>query len=98
MAMVQPQAMACGLPIICTTNTGGADLIGDDNKAGYVIPIRDVEALKAKILNLYENRALTHEMGQNAKARVSQDLTWADYGARYANNIQKLVRARQKCT
>ena len=50
MAMVQCQAMACGLPLICTTNTGGADLIGGEGHAGYVVPIRDVEALKARIL------------------------------------------------
>jgi glycosyltransferase involved in cell wall biosynthesis len=27
MAMVQLQALACGLPLICTTNTGGEDLL-----------------------------------------------------------------------
>ena len=27
MAMVQMQALACGLPLICTTNTGGEDLL-----------------------------------------------------------------------
>ena len=28
--MVQAQAMACGLPVICTTNTGGSEIIDDD--------------------------------------------------------------------
>ncbi|WP_421917730.1 glycosyltransferase family 4 protein [Mameliella sp.] len=94
MAMVQCQAMACGLPLICTTNTGGADLIGGEGHAGHVVPIRDVEALKARILHLYENRDLAAEMGRRAQARVSNGLTWADYGDRYAANIRRIVAER----
>ena len=39
------EAMACGLPVICTTNTGGEDLI-KQNESGFVIPIRDIKSLK----------------------------------------------------
>lgn len=91
MAMVQCQAMACGLPLICTTNTGGADLIGGDGHAGYVIPIRDVDTLKARLLHLYENRDLCAEMGMRAKARVERGFTWKDYGDRYAANIRRIT-------
>ena len=50
--MVQPQAMACGLPIIHTTNTGGEDIVRDGID-GFIVPIRDVESLKSKILYTY---------------------------------------------
>ena len=43
LSMVQLEAMACGLPLICTTNTGGEDIITDE-KDGFVVPIRDVRA------------------------------------------------------
>lgn len=92
--MVQCQAMACGLPLICTTNTGGADLVGEDGEAGYVVPIRDVEALKARIRHLYANPDLARKMGQRAKARVAQGLTWKDYGDRYAANIHRILAER----
>lgn len=92
LAMVQPQAMACGLPLICTTNTGGEDLI-EDGKEGFVIPIRDVDALKEKILYLYENPAICQEMGQAARKKVQTGFTWEDYGnrmiAEYANILKK---------
>ena len=42
LAMVQAQAMACGLPVICTTNTGGSEIV-DDDISGYIIPIRNIE-------------------------------------------------------
>jgi len=100
MAMVQAQAMACGLPLICTTNTGGADLIGGDGNAGYVVPIRDVDALKARILHLYENRDLAAKMGGRAGTLVADGLTWKDYGDRYAASIRRIVAEKRakKCS
>jgi len=79
LAMVQPQAMACGLPVICTTNTGGEDIVRD-GEDGFIIPIRDVNALKEKILFMYENQDVCREMGQSAKERVASGFTWDDYG------------------
>ena len=52
--MVLVQAMACGLPVITTTNTGAADAVRE-GRDGFIIPIRDVAALKEKILYFYEN-------------------------------------------
>jgi len=78
-AQVIPQAMACGLPVICTTNTAGEDVI-EDQIEGFVIPIRNVQAIKDKILFLYENRDVCYQMGQAAKKRVQNALTWDDYG------------------
>lgn len=90
MAYVQAQAMACRLPLICTTNTGGEDLI-TDGKEGFVIPIRDVEALKEKILYLYENQDICYEMGQAAMRKVQQGFTWDDYGNKIYAEYQRVL-------
>lgn len=79
--MVLVQAMASGLPLICSTNTGGADLIAEDRE-GFVVPVRDVDALKQKILFLYENPDIRAEMADAARARAEADFTWDHYGAR----------------
>ena len=79
LAMVQPQAMACGLPLIITTNTGGADLVRE-GREGFILPIRDVAALKEKILYCYENPEEARRMGEAARERVRTGFTWADYG------------------
>ena len=47
--MVILQAMACGLPVIATNNAGGSEII-DDGIDGYIIPTRDKEKLKEKIV------------------------------------------------
>jgi glycosyltransferase involved in cell wall biosynthesis len=90
-AMVQFQAMACGLPLICTTNTGGEDLITKDGEEGFVIPIRDVDTIKEKILYLYNNQDIAKEMGQKAKVKVQNGFTWDDYGKRYIENLQMVL-------
>ena len=92
MAMVQLEAMACGLPLVCTTNTGGDDIISEGNE-GFVIPIRDVEALKEKLLYLYENRVIAEEMGERARAKVSRGFSWDDYGSRVMKQYTKILES-----
>ncbi len=90
LALVQLQAMACGLPLICTTNTGGEDLI-EEGEEGYVIPIRDIGALKEKLVYLYENPAEREEMGQKAEQKARGNFSWDDYGRRTMENYQRIM-------
>lgn len=91
LATVQLQAMACGLPLICTTNTGGDDVI-KDGVEGFVVPIRNVEKLKEKISYFYENPDICRLMGQSAKKRVSRGFTWDDYGNRIIPLYEKIFK------
>ena len=91
MAMVQLQAMACGLPLICSENSGGEDLISKQAEEGFVIPIRDVDTLKEKLLYLYNNPTVAYEMGFKAKAKISSGYTWNDYGGRYVENLKSIL-------
>lgn len=84
------QAMVCGLPVIATENTGGPDIIRD-GKDGFIIPIRDIEALKNKILYLYQNKEICKIMGQSAKERVSKGFTWDDYGEKMIKAYENIV-------
>jgi len=95
LAMVQPQAMACGLPVICTTNTGGEDIVRN-GKDGFIIPIRDVEKLKEKLVYLYENPEICRQMGQSAKQRVSTGFTWDDYGDKMIKEYRRILKRNQK--
>ena len=91
LAMVTAQAMACGLPIIATTNTGAADLVVDGTD-GFIVPVRDVDALAEKMLRLCENREASEAMGTSALERVRSNFRWADYGDR----ILKAYRASER--
>jgi len=78
LGLVILEAMAHGVPVIVSENTIGLEAVRDGSD-GFVVPIRDVEALKDRILRLYENRRLCDEMGQNASERA-REFTWEKYG------------------
>jgi glycosyltransferase involved in cell wall biosynthesis len=90
LAMVQAMAMACGLPVVITTHTGGEDIVRD-KVDGFIVPIRDVDALKEKILYLYENEAARRTMGASARERVKQGFTWKDYGERMIAHYHRIL-------
>ena len=43
-ALVQQEALSCGLPIIVTPNAGGEDLV-EEGKTGHIIPIRSPQSI-----------------------------------------------------
>ena len=90
--MVVPQAMSCELPVIVTENVGAADIVAN-GESGFIIPIRDIEALKQKLLFLYENQENCREMGIAARQAVKNGQTWDDYGERLVNFLRSLAPA-----
>ena len=87
--MVQAQAMACGLPIIATENTGAGEFV-ESEKNGFIVPSRDIEDLKAKISYFYKNREESKRMGKAAKTTIENGFSWSDYGARYSQNLEDI--------
>lgn len=90
--MVIAQAMAAGLPVIATENTGGPDII-EEGKSGFIVPIRSVEALKEKLLWFYDHPEERQAMGDAAAARVASGFTWSDYGGRMVAAYEALLGA-----
>lgn len=91
LALVILQAMACGLPVICSTNTGALDIVRN-GVDGFIIPIRNVEAIQEKLLLLYKNQDLLAMMGRSALERVSSGFTWDDYGNKITDCYKRLLK------
>lgn len=86
-AMVILQALACGIPVICTNNSGGSELI-KNKKHGYVLKIRDVDALKEKMLIYYEmGKKLDFTKKKIKENRTS--ISWDVYGERVISSYKK---------
>lgn len=79
LALVQAQAMACGIPIIATVNTGAEDLFSDGVE-GFIVPIRDANAIAEKIAQLLKRQNDREMMGQAARKRVAEIGGWNSYG------------------
>lgn len=90
--LVMAQAMACGVPVIATTNTGAEDLF-TDGAEGFIVPIRDGAAIADKIVFLYEHPEVRDAMGAAAVARVRALGGWNSYGERMAAMYQAALAA-----
>ena len=93
-AMVTYEAMACGIPSIVTENSGS---MVRDKVDGFIIPIRDIESLKEKILFFYENEEKRKEMGKSARKRAEQ-FTWERYGHQLVNFYRSIYEEQHKDT
>ena len=87
--LVLLEAMACGIPVITTPNTAGPDII-TDGVDGFIIPIRDVDAIKEKLEWCYNNPNELAEMGKAARKKAEQ-LTWERYRTQLAHKVQQCL-------
>ncbi len=90
LALVQAQALACGCPLISSTNTGGEDLF-TDGVEGFVVPIRSPEAITARLQMLADDPKLRERMSEAARARVRQIGGWHQYGEAWEKLLRELI-------
>jgi starch synthase len=93
LAMVQAQALACGCPVIATTNSGAEDVF-DHGTEGFIVPIRDPDAMAETLTLLYRDRDLLHAMSQAGRRRVEQIGGWDRYGAQIIALFDSLLGER----
>ena len=87
-AVVIAQALASGLPVICTTNCAGRDVVVEGEN-GWVVPIRDVSALVRAVQTCDANRSMLADMSvANAKNGLQRD--WGDV----ALDFERLLATR----
>ena len=89
LALVQLEALACGIPLITTPNTGGSDIITDGIE-GFIVPIRDTEMLKEKLEWCYQHPLELAEMGRAAR-RQAEQLTWERYRQKLASQMLQIL-------
>ena len=97
MAMVLVQAAACGLPIVCTTNTGGMEIVGD-NECGIVVPIRSPDAMAEAFRAMHQDRSRARAMGDAARRKAEEYFSWSAYGDRALDHYKRICADRERAS
>jgi alpha-maltose-1-phosphate synthase len=88
--LVVLEAMACGIPVIVTVNTGASDIIAD-GVDGFIIPIRDAKAIEEKLEWCHAHPKELSEMGIAARHKA-EELNWGLYRQRLATKVLSLLQ------
>ena len=83
-ALVVFEALAAGLPVITTFNTGS---VVRDNEEGFIVPICDVDTLFEKMELLSKDSQLRDEMSLKARERAKL-FTWKIYRLKVAQVVK----------
>ena len=84
------EALACGLPAIVTENAGS---VVRDGIEGYVVPIRDVDAIVDRIERLRADPERRRAMATAARARA-EAFTWDTYRRDLARILDDVLAAQ----
>lgn len=69
------EAMSYGVPVI-TTRSGGLPTIITDGQNGYLVPMRNQEAITKRIEDLFDDSRLRNRIGTNGREYVIDKHSW----------------------
>lgn len=88
--LVLLEAMAAGLPVITTSNCGGADIVSE-GKDGFLIKVGDVDSLVDRIMWIKNNPEKAEKMSENAVTKAKQ-FTWERYEAGIVHSVLTIIK------
>ena len=88
-ALVVLEALACGLPVIVTPNTGSLEFVRDGCE-GFVVPIGSSDAIADRLNALNRDRELLAAMSRNAHATAAEK-SWESYRANWADAVRTVT-------
>jgi rhamnosyl/mannosyltransferase len=72
---VQIEAMAAGLPVVCTELGTGTSFVNRDGETGFVVPPRNPAALAQAINRLLADESLRRRFGQAGRQRAEREFS-----------------------
>jgi len=88
-------AMASGLPIVATHQSGATTLV-EDGIEGLIVRGRDVEQLAAAMIKVASNRELNERMGRAAYERGARRNSWGDHADRVIKICAEALERRKQ--
>lgn len=87
-ALVTYEALASGVPVITTPNSGSPV---QDGVTGFVVPNRNAEAIAERLEQLARDPDLRREMSINARKYAEEHLSWDAYSMRLISALESVL-------
>ena len=81
--------------LLATTNTGAEDLFTDEHE-GFIVPIRDADALLNRMQRVADDPALHEWLRAASLERVKSIGRWQQYGDQWEALLKKLTVGRNR--
>jgi rhamnosyl/mannosyltransferase len=91
--VVQIEAMAAGIPVVCTNLPTGVPWVNQDGVTGLVVPPDDSAALGRAIATILGDAGLRERMGRQALARADALFSRERMINAFRNVVETAVRA-----
>jgi glycosyltransferase involved in cell wall biosynthesis len=86
------EAMACGTPVVATAIDGIPELVVN-GKNGFIVPVKNPEAISSAILKLLDDEELRNRIGQAARQTIREHFTWNEVANRTLKCYNRLLDA-----
>ena len=87
--LVMLEAMSRGCVVVATPNCGASDIL-TDGEDGFIVPIRDPQAIAEKLELLYRDRDRLVLMSRAASTKAGK-LTWSAYRQTIASAVREVL-------
>lgn len=97
LALVIGEALSFGKPIITTTNSGASEII-TDGKEGFIVPIRNSDAIAEKLELLADDKVVYNSMKEAASQRAASLLGWQETGKKLVDTLETVHKKTKNLT
>ena len=86
------EAMSWGLPVVAT-DSGGLPSLIETGHNGYLVPMRDSQAMSAKLETLLADDQHRATLGENARTFVAEHHSWDSLCSRLETHYKRVARS-----
>jgi glycosyltransferase involved in cell wall biosynthesis len=90
LALVQGEALAFGVPLLITTNTGGDDII-ENGKEGFIVEPASIDSLADRMQEMADDRFLLERMSANALVTAKTLGSWDIAAGRLISQLSDVL-------
>ena len=87
------EALSQGLPVITTLNSGVSEII-EDGEQGWIVPVRDSEAIAEKLQDFIDSPERVLDMGRSA-LKLAEEWTWVQYRECLLSEVNRILAVQK---